>query len=81
MDIHNFKLRLERTEKRIRCAAFSEKNKKIIFDYKRQLFIKELSVARIDKCLSVLQKIGERLNKDFDCLDKEDIYSFLDRCL
>lgn len=78
MDIHNFKLRLERTEKRIQCAAFSEKNKKIIFDYKRQLFIKELSVARIDKCLSVLNKIGERLNKDFDCLDKEDIYSFLE---
>ena len=78
MDIHDFKTRLERTEKRIQCAAFSEKNKKIISDYKRQLFIKELSIARIDKHLSVLKKTMERLNKDFDCLDKEDIYCFLE---
>ncbi len=56
MDIHDFKVRLERTEKRIQNAAFSEKNKKIISDYKRQLFIKELSIARIDKHLSVLKK-------------------------
>jgi len=47
MDIHDFKTRLERTEKRIECSAFSDKNKKIISDYKRQLFIKELSIARI----------------------------------
>ncbi|MCX9009642.1 MAG: site-specific integrase [Candidatus Methanoperedens sp.] len=78
MDIHDFKVRLERTEKRIQNAAFSEKNKKIISDYKRQLFIKELSIAGIDKHLSVLKKTGERLNKDFDCLDKEDVYSFLE---
>jgi integrase len=78
MDIHDFKTRLERTEKRIECSAFSDKNKKIISDYKRQLFIKELSIARIDKHLSVLKKIGERLNKDFDTLDKEDIFTFLE---
>jgi hypothetical protein len=42
MDIHDFKVRLERTEKRIQNAAFSKKNKKIISDYKRQLFVKEL---------------------------------------
>jgi integrase/recombinase XerD len=78
MDIHDFKTRLERTEKRIECAAFSDKNKKIISDYKRQLFIKELSIARIDKHLSVLKKTGERLKKDFDTLDKEDIFTFLE---
>ena len=78
MDIHDFKTRLERTEKRIECSAFSDKNKKIISSYKRQLFIKELSIARIDKHLSVLKKIGERLNKDFDCLDKEDVFTFLE---
>lgn len=49
-----------------------------ISDYKRQLFIKELSIARIDKHLSVLKKTMETINKDFDCLDKEDIYCFLE---
>jgi integrase/recombinase XerD len=78
MDIHDFKTRLEKTEKRISCAAFSERNKKIISDYKRQLFIKELSIARIDKHLSILKITGEKLNKDFDCLDKEDVFSFLE---
>jgi len=76
MDIHNFKTRLERTEKRIECSAFSDKNKKIISSYKRQLFIKELSIARIDKHLSVLKKIGERLNKDFDTLDRRTFSLF-----
>lgn len=78
MDIHDFKSRLERTEKRIQRAAFSDKNKRIISDYQRQLFIKELSIARVDKHLTVLKKIGERIEKDFDCLDKDDIYAFLE---
>jgi len=40
MDFHDFKTRLERTEKRIQCAAFSEKNKKIISDYKKAVVYK-----------------------------------------
>jgi hypothetical protein len=78
MDIHDYKKRLERVEEKVRKSNLSEKNKKILFDFERQLFIKEFTTARIETYLSVLRVVGEKLNKDLDTLEKEDIELFLE---
>ena len=55
MDIYDFEKRLKYIEENIKKSSISERNKKIIFDYEKQLFIKEFSIARIERCISVLK--------------------------
>jgi hypothetical protein len=50
MDIYDFKRRLQYVEENIKTSSISEKNKKLIFDYERQMLIKEFSIARIERC-------------------------------
>jgi hypothetical protein len=78
MDIYDFKRRLQSVEENIKISSISEKNKKIIFNYERQMLIKEFSIARIERCISVLKITSEKLNRDLDCLEKEDIEAFLE---
>lgn len=78
MDIHNYKKRLEKVEKRIKNSSISEKNKKIIFDYEKQMFIREFSLPRIERCIYIIGRISEKLDKDLDCLEKEDIEASLE---
>ncbi len=78
MDIHDYKKRLERVEEKVRKSNLSDKNKKIIFNFERRLFIKEFTTARIETYLSVLRVICEKLNKDLDLFEKEDIELFLE---
>ncbi len=78
MDIYDYKKRLEKVENRIRKSNISEKNKAIIFNYEKQMFIKELSMPRIERCISIIGIASEQLGKDLDCLDKEDIERFLE---
>ncbi len=78
MDIHNYKKRLEKVEKRIKNSSISEKNKKIIFDYEKQMFIREFSLPRIERCIYIIGRISEKLDKDLDCLEKEDIEESLE---
>ncbi len=78
MDIHDFKRRLKYVEENTKNSSISEANKKIIFDYERQLFIKEFGMARIERCISVLKITSEKLKKDLDSLGKEDIETFLE---
>ncbi len=59
MDIHDYKKRLEKVEKRIRNSNISEKNKKIIFDHEKQMFIKEFSIARIERCIYIIGRINK----------------------
>ena len=77
MDIYDFKRRLQYVEENIKNSSIGQKNKKIIFDYERQLFIKEYSIARIEKYLYTLNIISEKINKDLDSLEKVDIETFL----
>ncbi len=37
------------------------------------MFINEFSIARIERCIYVIGLISEKLNKDLDLLEKEDI--------
>lgn len=78
MDIYDFKRKLQCAEENIKNSSISGKNKKIIFDYERQLFIKEYSIARIEKYLYTLKIISEKINKDLDSLEKTDIETFLE---
>ncbi len=78
MDIYDSDRRLKRVEENIRISSISEQNKKIIFDYERQLFINEFGIARIERCISVLRIISEKLNKNLDSLEKQDIETFLE---
>jgi hypothetical protein len=78
MDIYDFKRRLKYVEENIKNSSISKENKNIIFDYERQLFIKEFGIARIERCLSVLKLTSEKLNKDLGSLEKEDIETFLE---
>jgi integrase len=77
MDIYDYKKRLEKVEKMVRNSSISEKSKKIIFDYEKQMFIREFSIPRIERCTYIIGKISEKLDKDLDCLEKEDIEGFL----
>jgi len=78
MDIYDYKRKLISVEENIKNSSISERNKKIIFNYEKQLFIKEFGLARIERCISVLKIICEKLNKDLDSLEKEDIETFLE---
>ncbi len=64
MDIYDYKKRLEKVEKGIRDSRISESSKKIIFDYEKQMFIREFSIARIERCTYIIGKISEKLDKD-----------------
>ncbi len=61
MDIYDYKRKLSSVEENIKNSSISERNKKIIFDYEKQLFIKEFGMARIERCISVLRIISEKL--------------------
>lgn len=78
MDIYDYKKKMEKVEQKIRNSNIGERNKKIIFDYEKQLFIKEFSIARIERSISVLRMISEKLDKHLDTLEKEDIETFLE---
>ena len=78
MDIHDYKKKLERVEQRIRDSKLGEKNKKIIFDYEKKMFINDFSYPRIERCISLIWIISEKLNKDLDCLEKEGIETVLE---
>ena len=71
MDIYDYKKRLEKVENKIRNSSISDKNKKIIFNFEKQMFIKELSMPRIERCISIIGIISEKLGKDLDCLEKK----------
>ena len=68
---------MEKVEQKIRNSNIGEINKKIIFDYEKQLFIKEFSIARIERSISVLRMISEKLDKHL-ALEKGDIETFLE---
>ncbi len=59
MDIYDFKRRLQSVEENIKISSISEKNKKIIFNFEKQMFIKELSMPRIERCISIIIGILE----------------------
>src|SRR3989304_3610592 len=78
MDIYGLKRNLVGAEEKIKKSSISEQNKKIIFGYEKQLFIKEFGIARIERCISILRIISENLNTNLDSLEKEDIENFLE---
>jgi len=42
------------------------------------MFIREFSIARIERCIYIIGIISEKLDKDLDCLEKEDIEGSLE---
>ncbi|HEY9247163.1 MAG TPA: hypothetical protein VIO11_09985 [Candidatus Methanoperedens sp.] len=52
-----------RVEEKVRKSNLSDKNKKIIFNFERKLFIKEFTTARIETYLSVLRAICGTVKK------------------
>lgn len=76
MDIYGLKKNLIGAENKIRNSSISGQNKKIIFDYEKQLFM--FGTPRIERSISILRIISEKLNKQLDSLEKEDIETFLE---
>lgn len=70
MDIYGLKKKLISVEENIKNSSISEQNKKIIFDYEKQLFIREFGIARIERSISILRIISEKLNKQLDSFGK-----------
>ncbi len=73
VDIHNYKLRLERSIRQIENSDLSEKNKKLILDFKTHCSLEGLSIGRQERYLGVLKYWSELIGKDFDDADKSDL--------
>ncbi|MDG6244467.1 MAG: tyrosine-type recombinase/integrase [Methanolobus sp.] len=77
MGLYDYKKNIESAEKRIIEAAYSQKNKDIIFAFVNVLYAEGLSDARILKYLSQLNILSEKFGKDFDQVTMADMYRFL----
>ncbi|MBW2969095.1 tyrosine-type recombinase/integrase [Candidatus Woesearchaeota archaeon] len=77
IDWHGYAHRLIQTEKAIKKSKISEKNKKLIIDFKKYLITNGLSKPRILKYMEVLKLNALRINKDFDKVTKEDMMDYI----
>jgi integrase/recombinase XerD len=75
--IHKYASRLNGIENAIRASSLSEKNKKIIFEFKRHLVVTDISMPRVIKYLQSLKTIASKTNIDFDKATKNDIEEYV----
>ncbi len=75
VDIHNYKIKLERTLAKIKISEISEQNKKDIFDFHNSCFSEGIGPAKIQRYVFDLGKIAKLLKKDSKVKKKSD------RCL
>ena len=64
---------LKATEKRIKNASYSKTDKKILFSYEADLFVADLSVARVFKHLGQLHRLRIWLDVDFPKATERDL--------
>jgi len=74
MDIHNYKRRLETTEKKIQNSdEFSKKNKEITKGFINDLIATNIGAAKASRYLTDVIKFNRMLGKDFDTANRDDI--------
>jgi len=73
MDIYNYPRQMECIVKAVKKADISEKNKKIIFEFKDFLSLDGISFPRIIRYLWTLKDWAKLMQVDFDKATKEDI--------
>jgi len=76
IDIHDFRGRLEKCERRLH-NPISDRNRELIGAFEKKLFSEGLSAARVEKYLDKLKIIAERLGKDLDEVRREDLEGFI----
>jgi len=77
IDIHNYDRMLKSAILQVKNAEISEKNKKIIMKLYSDLLISGISKPRLCKYLNYLKIIAQRVNKDFDKMDIDDVKEFI----
>ncbi|MBW3001853.1 tyrosine-type recombinase/integrase [Candidatus Woesearchaeota archaeon] len=76
-DWHGYEAKLRTREKQIRNSKISEKNKKLIFEFQKNLVITGISKPRILKYLEILRLSAVIFKKNFDKVTKKDIMNFV----
>ncbi len=71
--IYNHEKELQSVEKRINDASYSERDKKLLFDFENDLYIDDLSSTRILKYMGQLNRIREWLGIDFQDATERDV--------
>jgi len=76
-DWHGYEAKLAAMEKSVRKSKISEKNKKIIFDFKDHLVTSGLSKPRVLKYMEIVKLSSLIINKDMDKVTKKDVMAFV----
>ena len=76
-DWHKYGEKLASTENFVKVHVKNERNKRLIFDFEKDIVAREISKPRIIRYLVALKKIDEWLGKDFDKATKDDIITLL----
>lgn len=76
-DWHRYGEKLAAMENFVKVHVKNERNRKLIFDFEKDIVAREISKPRIIRYLVSLKKIDEWLGKDFDKATKDDIISLL----
>jgi hypothetical protein len=58
LDIHNYKRRIEHAVRALEASDISEKNKKVIMDFKGFCGLTEMSLARTDRYIGIVNCCG-----------------------
>lgn len=76
-EIHNFKKRYETAYSKLDTSGLSKHNIHLIKEYDQQLVLDKISLARREKIIYSLKKVGLALNTEFDKATKEDLKKFV----
>lgn len=79
IDIYNYEKRIDDEIKKIGESKISDRNKKIIYDFRDSCLMEGLSKARITRILGTMRMMAERLGKDFDKATKKDIMDLVQK--
>lgn len=77
MDLYNYDKKIDRAERLILEASYSEKNKELIFEFENIIFAEGLSRARVLKYLSSLHNLSQWFDKPFPDITKVDVYKLV----
>jgi integrase len=78
IEVHDYKQRMERLERRIRSSIeLTDENKIAILDFQNHCFSEGMSEARVVKYMDTLYRIAKLIGKNFREVNKTDIQNFV----
>ena len=75
--VHHPSRRYNNAIKQLKNSSISSKNKELITKFLDESLAEGIGKLRLSKCVIILKKIAQKLDKDFDKTTKQDIVNYV----